>query len=65
MLADLPPGLARIRELNQQLSRLMEDPQPGLVTWRTLLSQTLEELAIYCGTEVAPFASEVRAKRKQ
>jgi hypothetical protein len=42
-------GLDELRELHMKLGQLLDDPQPGLATWRLALSQILLELAKYAG----------------
>jgi hypothetical protein len=38
------PNLNELRELNRQLTMLLEDPQPGLFTWRLHLWDVLEKI---------------------
>jgi len=42
-------GLDRLRELHRRLGVLLNNPQPGLFTWRTTLSQRLMDMADYAG----------------
>ena len=39
------PNLDELKELNRQLTMLLEDPQPGLFTWRLHLWDVLEKIA--------------------
>jgi hypothetical protein len=39
------PNLDELKELNQQLTLLLEDPQPGLFTWRLHLWNVLKKIA--------------------
>lgn len=46
---DATPGIDELRELNRKLSLLLDDPQPGLFSWRIMLSETLMDMANYAG----------------
>jgi len=39
------PNLDELRELNRQLTMLLEDPQPGFLSWRLHLWNVLEKIA--------------------
>lgn len=41
------PNLDRLRELSRQLKELVDDPQPGLFTWREMLRDTLRKIAAF------------------
>jgi len=43
------PGLDELRALNHQLTRLLAGPEPGLVTWRETLRNTLMRMADFAG----------------
>jgi hypothetical protein len=38
-------SIEKYRELVRQLSVLLEDPQPGLMTWCTMFADTMDRLA--------------------
>jgi len=39
------PNLEELKELNRKLAMLLEDPQPGLFTWKRHLWDVLEKIA--------------------
>jgi len=39
------PNLDELKELNRQLTMLLENPQPGLLTWRLHVWDVLEKIA--------------------
>jgi hypothetical protein len=39
------PNLEELKELNRQLTMLLEDPQPGLVMWQMALYRVIEKIA--------------------
>ena len=39
------PNLDKLREINQRLTLLLEDPHPGLMSWSGFLYDVLEKLA--------------------
>ena len=39
------PNLDELKELNRQLTMLLEDPQPGITTWQLSLYRVIEEIA--------------------
>jgi hypothetical protein len=43
------PGIDRLRELHRKLGVLLADPEPGLLSWRACLSETLLEMAAFAG----------------
>ncbi len=43
------PGIDTLRALNRKLAILLEKPEPGLYSWRTVLSRTLLDMADYAG----------------
>src|SRR4051812_4446367 len=49
------PNLERLKELNQKLKALLDDPQPGLSSWQALVDSNLQAIALY----VAPL-KEIR-----
>jgi len=38
------PNLDKLREINQRLTLLLEDPHPGLMSWSGFLYDVLEEI---------------------
>lgn len=57
-------GLAEIKHLNKHLSKLLEDPHPGLWSWGFELSRTLGKLSLYCGIGIIVDAAKVAEERK-
>lgn len=41
--------LARLKELNERLTKLFADPHPGLFMWMQLVAQTVEDMAKIVG----------------
>ncbi len=42
-------GLDELRELNRKLKQLLDDPQPGLYTWRMALRDIISEINKFGG----------------
>ena len=38
------PNLEELKELNRQLTMLLEDPQPGLFMWQIALYRVIEKI---------------------
>ena len=58
-------GIEKLQALNRHLTSLLDDPHPGLATWRIALSKTLMELADYAGHgNVSTFPEVLNALRK-
>jgi len=38
------PNLEELKELNRQLTVLLEDPQPGITTWQIALYRVIEKI---------------------
>lgn len=47
-------GIDELRRLHRTLGVLLDDPQPGLLTWKKMLSEILLEMACYAGVGMAP-----------
>ena len=45
----MTPGIEKLRELNRRLGELLDDPHPGLWSWRDMLSNTLLEMVDHAG----------------
>jgi len=44
-------NLDELKELNQKLTSLLNDSQPGLITWREALAKTLNSISEFCPTD--------------
>ena len=42
-------GIDELRDLNRKLASLLDDPQPGIATWRMCLNKLLMQMADYAG----------------
>jgi hypothetical protein len=42
-------GIGHLKELHEKLGKMLDDPQPGLFSWQTALSEVLMEMADYAG----------------
>ena len=42
-------AVQKLRILNGKLEKLLNDPQPGLFAWKTMLSEILTEMSDYAG----------------
>lgn len=47
-------GVDELRRLHRTLGVLLDDPQPGLLTWKKMLSEVLLDMACYAGVGMAP-----------
>lgn len=41
--------MEELKRLNEILTNMLADPQPGLTTWKAMLGQVLLEMADYAG----------------
>lgn len=44
------PMLTELTHLHRSLGKLLDSPEPGLISWLTMLSRTLADLALWSGT---------------
>jgi hypothetical protein len=38
------PVIDKVRELNRRLTELLADPQPGIMTWQSMVQQTIHDM---------------------
>ena len=41
-------NLPELKRLNERLTKLLADPQPGFVTWLSMLENVTEEIGEWC-----------------
>lgn len=59
-----PPDLKELGRLSHKLTELVKDPHPGLFSWRSLLKETILQIAEFSGEEpVIAAATEVLVRK--
>lgn len=59
-------GIEELKELNRKLGMLLDDPHPGLMTWRSFLHEYLSEMSKFSGeSTVRPASSTSMREAKE